>query len=85
MTNIILYNIVMLDVNSGKQTEALYKMVKIKIGKKEIKFQTTDINHALKFHKWYVASYHEGLLLEILPEKTIYDWKQKKVIKSFDE
>ena len=42
----------MLDINSGEQIEALYRMVKIKGGNKEIKFQTTDINRALKFHKW---------------------------------
>ena len=75
----------MLDIDSGGQLEALYKMVRIKGGKKEIKFQTTDINRALKFYKWYIARYQEGLLMEIIPEKTVYSWKEKKVSKTFDE
>ena len=60
-------------------------MYRIKGSKKEEKFQTTDINRAIKFHKWYVARYKEGLYMEILPEKTVYDWKEKKVQKVFDD
>ena len=75
----------MLDIDSGEQIETLYKMYRIKGGKKEEKFQTTDINRAIRFHKWYVARYKEGLYMEILPEKTVYDWKEKKVLKVFDD
>jgi len=69
----------MLDIDSGGQIEALYKMVQIKGGKRIEKFQTTDINRALKFHKWYVARYREGLYMEILPKKKVYNPKEKKV------
>jgi len=73
----------MLDVDSGEQINALYKMYRIKGGKKEEKFQTTEIKCAIKFHKWYVARYKEGLYMEILPEKTVYDWKEKKIFKEY--
>ncbi len=73
----------MIDVDSGEQVNALYKLYKIKGGKKEEKFHTTDIMRALKFHKWYVARYKEGLYMEILPEKTVYNWKEKKLEKNF--
>ena len=69
----------MLDIDSGGQIEALYKMVQIKGGKRIEKFQTTDINRALKFHKWYVARYREWLYMEILPKKKVYNPKEKKV------
>ena len=75
----------MLDIDSGEQIEALYKMMQIKGGKKFEKFKTTDIKRALKFHKWYAARYKEGLYMEILPETKKYDRKEKKVIKSFDD
>ena len=74
----------MLDIDSGENINALYKLVRIKGGKREDKFQTTDINRALKFHRWYVARYKEGLLMEILPEKKVYDWKEKKVNLTFE-
>lgn len=73
----------MLDIDSNEQVEALYKMVRIVGGKREEKFQTTDINRALKFYKWYVAKYKEGLLMEIFPEKKVYNYKEKKIIKTF--
>ena len=68
----------MLNIDTGEQITALYKMVQIKGGKKEVKFQTTDIERAIKFHKWYVARYKEGLLMEILPEKKVYNPQEKK-------
>ena len=74
----------MLDISTGEQTEALYRMVQIKGGKRIDKFETTDINRALKYHKWYVARYHEGLMMEILPKKKVYNWKEKKVNYEFD-
>ncbi len=73
----------MLDIDSGKEIEALYKLYKIKGGKKEEKFKTTDIALAIKYHKWYTARYKEGLYMEILPEKQVYSWKEKKVIKEY--
>ena len=69
----------MLDIDSGQQIEALYKMIQIVGGKRIEKFQTTDINRALKFHKWYVARYKTGLYMEILPQKKVYNPKEKKV------
>ena len=75
----------MLDIDSGEQIEAIYRMVQIKGGKRVEKFKTTDINRALKYHKWYVARYKEGLYMEILPETKVYDWKEKKVIKTFGD
>ena len=69
----------MLDVASGEQIEALYKLIQIKGGKREEKYKSTDINDAIKYHKWYVKRYKEGLLLEILPQKKIYNWKEKTV------
>ncbi len=74
----------MLDIDTGEQIEALYKMVQIKGGKRIEKFQTTDINRALRFHRWYVKRYKEGLLTEILPKKKVYDWKEKKVDYTFE-
>ena len=73
----------MLNIDTGEQIEALYRMVEIKGGRKEVKFQTTDINRALKYHKWYVARYKEGLLMEILPEKKVYNLKEKKIENTF--
>ncbi len=73
----------MLKIDTREQIEALYRMVEIKGGKKEVKFQTTDINRALKYHKWYVARYKEGLLMEILPEKKVYNLKEKKIENTF--
>lgn len=56
----------MLDIDSGEQVEAVYKLYRIKGGKKEEKFQSSDINKALEFQKNYVARYREGLYMEIL-------------------
>ena len=74
----------MLDIKTGEQTEALYKMVQIKGGQRIEKFKTTDIKRALKFHKWYVAKYKQGLLMEILPQKKSYNWKEKTVTYTFE-
>ena len=73
----------MLDIDSGEQVKALYKLFRIKGGKKEEKFKSTDINEAIAFQKNYAARYREGLYMEILPEKKIYNWKEKKVAKEF--
>ena len=73
----------MLDIDSGEQIEALYKLAQIKGGKRIEKFQTTDIKLALKFHKDYVAKYREGLYMEILPKKKVYNLKEKRVDYSF--
>jgi len=69
----------MLDVRTGEQIEALYRMVEISGGKRIDKFSTTDISRALRFHKWYVKRYKRGLYMEIFPKKKVYDWKDKKV------
>ena len=69
----------MKDISTGEDIETLYRMVQIKGGKRVNKFQTTDIKRALKFHKWYVKRYSEGLLMEILPQKKHYNWKDKSV------
>jgi len=69
----------MLDIDTDEQIEALFVLYKIKGGKKEEKFQSTDINDAIAFQKNYVARYREGLYMEILPKKKVYNWKEKKV------
>jgi hypothetical protein len=69
----------MLDIDSGEQIVALYKLIQIKGGKRIEQFQTTEIRRALKFHKYYVSKYREGLYMEILPKKKVYNWKDKKV------
>lgn len=74
----------MLDIDSMEQVNSLFKMIEIKGGKRIEKFQTTDIKRALNFHKWYVAKYRQGLLMEIVPEKKIYNWKEKKVSYTFE-
>lgn len=74
----------MLDIKTGEEIEALYKMIQIKGGKRVEKFKTTDIKRALRFHKWYVARYREGLLMEILPQKKQYDWREKSVNYTFE-
>lgn len=74
----------MLDIKTGEEIEALYKMIQIKGGKRIEKFKTTDIKQALRFHKWYVARYREGLLMEILPQKKHYNWKEKSVSYTFE-
>lgn len=73
----------MLDIDSGEQIEALYKLFQIKGGKKEEKFQSTDINRAIEFQKHYAARYRQGLYMEILPKKKVYNWKEKKVEEEF--
>ena len=73
----------MLDIDTGEQIEALYKLFQIKGGKKEEKFQSTDINEALDFQKKYALKYREGLYMEILPKKKVYNWKEKKVEEGF--
>lgn len=74
----------MLDVKVGNEITALYKMIQIKGGKRVEKFKTTDIKRALRFHKWYVAKYQEGLLMEIIPQRKQYDWKEKSVNYTFE-
>ena len=74
----------MLDIDTEEQTDALYKMIQIKGGKRIEKFKTTELMRALRFHKWYVNRYREGLLMEILPQKKVYDWKEKKVNYTFE-
>ena len=67
-----------------KNYQKLYKMFQIKGGKKVEKFSSPNIKRVLRFQKWYVSKYHEGLLLEILDQKLIYDWKNKKMDISFE-
>lgn len=74
----------MLDIDTNEQIDALYKMIQIKGGKRVEKFKTTDIQRALRFHKWYIARYKEGLLMEIIKQKKVYDWKEKKVNYTFE-
>ena len=74
----------MLDINSGEEIRTLYKLVEIKGGKKTVKFRTTDIKRALKFHKWYVSRYKQGLLMEICRQKKQYNWKEKTVNYTFE-
>ena len=69
----------MIDVRTGEQIEALYRMVEISGGKRVDKFSTTDISRALRFHRWYVKRYKRGLYMEILPQKKIYNPKEKQV------
>lgn len=73
----------MLDIDSGEQIEALYKLYRIKGGKKEEKFQSTDINSAIAYQKNYAARYHEGLYMEILPKKKTYNPKEKRIEDNF--
>ena len=73
----------MLDIDTLGQIEALYKLFRIKGGKKEEKFWSTDINDAIAFQKNYAARYHEGLYMEILPKKKVYNWKEKRVEENF--
>lgn len=75
----------MLDISTGEEIEALYKMVQIKGGKRIEKFKTPDIKRALRFHKWYVNKYREGLLMEILLPKKVYDYKEKKLTYTFEQ
>ena len=73
----------MLDIDSLEQIEALYKLFRIKGGKKEEKFSSADINEAIAYQKNYAARYNEGLYMEILPKKKVYNWKEKKVEEIF--
>ena len=73
----------MLDIDTGEQIVALYKLFQIKGGKKEEKFQSTDINEALDFQKMSASKCREGLYMEISPKKKIYNWKEKKVEEEF--
>lgn len=73
----------MLDIDSGEQIEALYKLFRIKGGKKEEKYQTHDINEAIAFQKNYAARYREGLFMEILPKRKVYNLKEKRVEEVF--
>jgi len=73
----------MLDIDTGEQIDALYKLFQIKGGKKEEKFQSHDINEAIAFQKNYAARYQEGLYMEILPKKKVYNWKEKRVEEDF--
>lgn len=74
----------MLDIDTGEQIEALYKLAEIQGGKRIEKFSTTSIQRALKFHKWYTNRYKRGLYMEIIPEKKVYDWRKKKVEYRFE-
>lgn len=74
----------MLDLFTNEEVETLYKMVQIKGGKRIEKFKTPDIKRALRFHKWYVKKFKEGLLMEILPKKKHYNWKEKTVDYTFE-
>lgn len=74
----------MLDIDTGQNVETLYKMVQIKSGKRLEKFQSTNLEQTLKFHKWYTKRYKEGLLLEIIPQKKVYNWKEKRVDLTFE-
>ncbi len=74
----------MLDINTGEQIQALYRLIEVKGGKRVEKFSSTDINEVINFHKEFVKKYRQGLLMEILPEKKTYDWKEKKVSYSFE-
>lgn len=74
----------MLDIFTNEEVETLYKMVQIKGGKRIEKFKTPDIKRALRFHKWYVKKFKEGLLMEILPKKKHYNWKEKSVDYTFE-
>ena len=47
----------MLDVDSGEQIDALYRMVQIKGGNRIEKFKTTELPRALRFHRWYINRY----------------------------
>ena len=73
----------MLDISTGDQIEALYKLIQIKSGKRTEKFQSTDINKTIKYQKWYAKRYKEGLLLEICTPKKVYNWKEKRVEYTF--
>ena len=68
----------MIDLDTGENIKTLYRFVEIRGGKRTEKFKTPDIKRALKFHKWYVARYKEGLLLKILPEKKSLRLERKK-------
>ena len=68
----------MIDLDTGENIKTLYRFVEIRGGKRTEKFKTPDIKRALKFHKWYVTRYKEGLLLEILPEKQLFRILRKK-------
>lgn len=68
----------MIDLDTGENIKTLYRFVEIRGGKRTEKFKTPDIKRALKFHKWYVTRYKEGLLLEILPEKKFTTGKKKR-------
>ena len=74
----------MLDIDTGEQVEALYKMIEVKGGKRIEKFKTTDLKRALKFHKWYVSRYKQGLLMEICHQKKQYNRKEKTVNYTFE-
>jgi hypothetical protein len=63
----------MLDIDSGEHINALYKLYDIKGGKKEEKFQSTNISEAIAFHKNYAVRFRRGLYMEILPEKKKYN------------
>ena len=73
----------MLNIDTGEQVKALYILFRIKGGKKEEKFRTTDINDAIAFQKNYAARYREGLYMEILPKKKVYNQKEKRIEEVF--
>lgn len=51
--------------------QTMYKFIEIKGGKRTEKFVTPDIKRALRFYKWYVARYKQGLLLEFNGDRGI--------------
>ena len=75
----------MLDISTGEQIEALYKLIQIKGGKRVEKFQTTDINEALKYQKYHAKRFREGLLMEICPQKKCTTGKKKVWSIHFDK
>ena len=70
--------------NNRENTETLYRMVEIKGGKKIEKFKSPDLKRVLFFFLWYVKNYKTGLLLEILPLKKHYNWKEKTIDYTFE-
>ena len=73
----------MLDISTGEQIEALYKLIQKKGGMRVEKFKSTDIKEALKYQKYHAKRFREGLLMEICLQKKVYNWKEKSVEYTF--
>lgn len=69
----------MLDIDTGENVDALYKMTEMQGTKKVIRFKSTNIQSALGYLQWHVRKYRKGLLLEISKIKKVYDWRTKSV------